>query len=1002
MECTFKYMPIKVIDEMGYSNSINFVDGLKQIAGDKAAFDIMLLYGKYVEKSYEIGNFSLRYDHDSTRDEFLTKLDKVILDNITSGGIVYDENMPNHFKKSNPSLFLDESLPKEFRDKFYKREFTTEELAKDPNILKQFGSANVIFGLPTEYAWISKYFADIEKPDTRNEYLLRTAATYSKLIGSQFDSKFKEYINRMSESLDVNKVELLAEKIDMVADLISRLDYSNSLELQAFSKSIFGQLIEADNPLDKLEKIEDIFLRNNTPLCGKMYLCFKVIYPTFSDVDGHSADYGEKSRMAPEFKDATLPNVGFHATNDEKRFIVMFNDLLRVSYRSNERSLMEYLDNLEVGNRLYLELQKNSFDTSKLNPEEKKILEIFTSHLGTLYDNTTKGKDKDLNLDELPLEEKLKVLGKEFKENERYELKDRIVRTFCYYAGIKSFAELKKLAEDSMKEQKERTKKFLKKLEENDGKFEFHKGDFVRGIGYLDALSGSINTGNFSKENLGVFIQTSDSDTTPLDVDLSIIPEDKDVYHGIDNGLTGFGFGNLYIVITGDNPNIRITRDSYGNLVPSEYDPTKIEVFGTNVEGNRAPDHWGARTGISLADVDCIVYKRRDEIDRNKPIDDDGNVNYPNVKKEVLNAYDFELAAVKYEIAKNGYYIPVIDFSGKLIYTPEEYEKIRGKMQGLSHFGIKEYKLSSELLSPDVEKIAETINQDSIDYTVEKREKIYSIVKEVLGEMNLELKCFQDGDLTSGFVEFIDTGSTGRNTNIPYDGDFDFFMRLDSNIISDPGKREEFKQRIKSRLEQQSEETTIVTGEGDYRFKKVKIDEEDPIDIDISFGVRTNKVKYSSDECLKDRLETIQKLYPEQYKYVVANIILAKTILKSDEIKAYKPRRTDEEQGGLGGIGVENWILQNGGSFIEASRTFVSSAFDKNGNLVPFEEFKKKYEIWDFGENHFSARKKGEYLYDNFVSKNMNETGYKKMAEGLRNYLIKVDNNEFENEGQTL
>ena len=134
----------------------------------------------------------------------------------------------------------------------------------------------------------------------------------------------------------------------------------------------------------------------------------------------------------------------------------------------------------------------------------------------------------------------------------------------------------------------------------------------------------------------------------------------------------------------------------------------------------------------------------------------------------------------------------------------------------------------------------------------------------------------------------------------------------------------------------------------------------------------------------------------------MANIILAKTILKSDEIKAYKPRRTDEEQGGLGGIGVENWILQNGGSFIEASRTFVSSAFDKNGNLVPFEEFKKKYEIWDFGENHFSARKKGEYLYDNFVSKNMNETGYKKMAEGLRNYLIKVDNNEFENEGQTL
>ena len=53
----------------------------------------------------------------------------------------------------------------------------------------------------------------------------------------------------------------------------------------------------------------------------------------------------------------------------------------------------------------------------------------------------------------------------------------------------------------------------------------------------------------------------------------------------------------------------------------------------------------------------------------------------------------------------------------------------------------------------------------------------------------------------------------------------------------------------------------------------------------------------------------------------------------------------------------------------------------------------KKNQIWDFGENHFAARK-GGYLYDNFVENNMNETGYKKMAEAFQMYLKKVDSKE--------
>ena len=69
---------------------------------------------------------------------------------------------------------------------------------------------------------------------------------------------------------------------------------------------------------------------------------------------------------------------------------------------------------------------------------------------------------------------------------------------------------------------------------------------------------------------------------------------------------------------------------------------------------------------------------------------------------------------------------------------------------------------------------------------------------------------------------------------------------------------------------------------------------------------------------------------------VLANIIYAKKILK--EAKAYKPFRSDRTQGGLGGVGIENWILQYGGSFIDAARDFLRHAEGKE-----FIDFQKEY-----------------------------------------------------------
>ena len=106
------------------------------------------------------------------------------------------------------------------------------------------------------------------------------------------------------------------------------------------------------------------------------------------------------------------------------------------------------------------------------------------------------------------------------------------------------------------------------------------------------------------------------------------------------------------------------------------------------------------------------------------------------------------------------------------------------------------------------------------------------------------------------------------------------------------------------------------------------------------------------------------------------------------EAGAYKPNRGDTPQGGLGGVGVENWILQNGGSFLQAATSFLEASKGKS-----FEEFQKTYKIWNFGSNHL-AIKNGTYPHNNFVVDNMSEEGYEKMRSALLTYVENMSLNQ--------
>lgn len=341
---------------------------------------------------------------------------------------------------------------------------------------------------------------------------------------------------------------------------------------------------------------------------------------------------------------------------------MVFNDLLRISISSADRSLIDYMNNIKVGNDLYLDIVSCKRTFESLTFEEKNILDVFSSHLEVLQENKT--QSKNMTLDNLSLPDKIRVLSKEFSPTDRHSLPDRIIRSFAYYAGFDSFESLNNYIIDSYKKAERLGKSNAIKRQT----FSFEDGDLLRCIGNIDAFEASLDIGNVCKEFLGPLKGTSDSDVTPLDIDFSLINTangmKRTIYSCISGTPTGFGFGNIYLVTDKNNPNIRITRDNNGNI-DTPYDPMKLEVFSTEDLSGVNAARWGARTGYSLAtDVDYIIYKKNFEINSLKPYNEDGSVNYVNQTSDV---YD-DLIRLKMLLAKKGIYKPVYDFTGKLVF----------------------------------------------------------------------------------------------------------------------------------------------------------------------------------------------------------------------------------------------------------------------------------------------------------------------------------------------
>lgn len=912
LEILFKYMPVSVISEEHRYSQVNLVSAIKQTFGLEDSFDVMLLYGKYIESVFEANKLqNFKFNPNFSKDGLLDELDKTILKTIIDGNMKYDENIPSHFKNNNPTLFLSQNVSQDIRNKFYNREFTLNDFNTNPELLDIFGNTNIICGFSENISWMIPLFNDLDNLKMANYNRLKVISAFSKIQDVALQNAFKEYVMEFGNGIDI-------EKIEYVSEVLSRLSLSNSSEIFTFRKELATQILKSANPIESLNKIEDVFIRNNIPTVGKIYSCFEILHPDFQGFNFDS------SMVSPVLKKSS--------TMGKK--IVVFSDLIESSFGSNNRSVNAYLKNIEVGSKLYESIKSGQIEYDSLDEAQKDELMIFSRHLATLYNNTMRGKKEneafttteDVLTDILELSKKLSPDG-----TLDYNLADRVIRMFCGFAGIDTLEQAKSYINQKIRTADARNRNV------SSSEMILEQGDFIKGIGDITYLRNILQNGSVSKEYLG---SSAGSDATPLDTDVSMVTESDGTIKDKFSKTAANGYGPIWFVLKNDDR--FITTRTGSETFDVKNDVSKMEVFYTGVLGS---GHYGIRTGFASSEINYIV----------------------------MDNYD---PRVGLEIAMNGFYIPIANKEGQIVFTPNDYDKLREKMSGLSYYDENNYTFSENLVTKETDYLASQIEQSNYEVQV-KRTKINEVIKKSLEELGLHLKTNIDGDLTEGFVELIDTGSTGRGTNKPGDGDFDFMMRLDKTILSNPSKIEELKQTLLRNLGK--ENSLELTGTGDFRLKGVQIDSDINVDIDITFTEKTDRISYSTDMALQDRLATIQKTNPEKYKYIVANILLAKQVLKQAEV--YKPNRGEIPQGGLGGVGIENWILQNGGSFIDAATSFIEAS-----NGISFEEFKANYQIWDFGDNHLAERR-GQYSHDNFVANNMSEAGYHKMVQVLKEYM---------------
>lgn len=717
-------------------------------------------------------------------------------------------------------------------------------------------------------------------------------------------------------------------------NLLFEINNSPSPEILRLKNQILTSVITQEGSTeDKLlifKELRDTFERNNSPTPILRWKIFNQLY---------------LPRLAGTITEGAIPK-SFSDINSNREYSVeqktdliagiIKKDLLRISKESVDINLYNFLENLKEGSdalEYYDNYNQEGFSDEEiiqqLGDSEKEYLMKTVDLFFTASDKVS------YNNNSLP--ERIKEL-REFlniRPNEQLTkgLYDKyIIDLSSSELTGNIYNDIESIQEDMVNIQKAAHERGLKYAEE--GLVTIDEGDFLKGVRSLDGI---IDDGIYAKDFLGA---DASQDSTPYDTDTIRVV----------NSIEGQTFSEALSEKGGVASNtyelVLIMKDRGQYSQEGKYELIHSRVMGQN--------HYGIRTGIANTDIDFICLRQGD------------------------------LNKLKFDIASKGIYIPVVNREGEMIFTPTEFEKQRETFAGLSGILGKDFVINekTDISSRALRKIQEKQSAER-DETEQVSRMIQVAMRGAIersGIGNAE-ELFESSRSGLGGIRIEETGSTARFTNVLGASDYDYSILIPPNILNKLDM-----QQINNLINgtMVSIGTPVNTG-GIYGTEEsiqlvgseILINTKNGRkEIEFDLGITnkgTNLDGSNSHEYIMDRLNHIKEQQGEEtYNFVISNIVLAKIFLK--ENKCYK--KGNHGQGGLGGIGVENWILQHHGNFEEAVDKFLEATGALTGEAIPFEKFKESYSVYDPGRDIRMQK------HDNFVD-NMNPSGYTKMVEAF-------------------
>lgn len=726
-------------------------------------------------------------------------------------------------------------------------------------------------------------------------------------------------------------INLDHDKQNKYADFLIRLQKSPSKEIKRIMPEIFRQVITSRDPEKTFETIEQIFVQNNLPLVGKVYKIFCELNDT--DHFLHQADV-----HSPVITRLQKIGQGGRESRQERAHLlfrtIVYRDLLKVHILSGNRNLRSYLCVLSAGQDIFDRIESVGF--GELTPPEKedarsalkRVNTIFlTSHLGKIHESLSDSEtasDSDLETVYNDLLHSLEV-------KKGQSISQRLGELFLSPLGYHNFDEAINAMDRAISE---RDRKSRTLVQQSGGILSLREGDLIKGVNHA-YITNILQNGSVAIDFLGA---SAGRDTTPFDTDASIVTAEDEAegFEGALQSSLANSYGSLKLVFSDEG--------QFSKTPGSEYEMDKYELFSMGPSRHR-----GIRTGIASSEIKFMISDGTIYIDH-----------------------------IGFEIAKNGFYIPIVDNSGKVIFTPEMYDRMRQFFAGLKEFNGPDFEFIStgqdERSYEDVSNLVNEI-QSREPETMRINQQVGQAIRDVLSQLEVEMKSDSIFDSSILGAQLADTGSSARRTNAPGNYDFDFAIRLDEN---DREKIPEIARLLREALQPASDQSHGDENSTQLRLGQCTGVSETSIDIDIALLPKWEAEIYASHDAISDKLDSIRTKYGEEaYYQALANIVLAKQILSQGQ--AYKK----VEHGGFGGIGVENWILLNGGNLIRAFESFWEASHDETGQVLSLGEFARKYPIIDPGTNLRQPE------HDNYSSR-LTDNGYLAMVRTVGEYLGKA------------